>query len=74
MLYCALVKKFIDDPNRIRMSEHHYIKKDEEIKKLYEDIPEALINNYNFPFRFNFKPKKSKPILLSISNIKNVSR
>ena len=31
-------------------------------KKLYKDLPEALENNYNFPLRFNFKPKKSKPI------------
>ena len=35
---------------------------------LYSDIPEALENNYNFHLRFNFKPKKSKPILPSISN------
>ena len=35
---------------------------------LYSDIPEALENNYNFNLRFNFKPKKSKPILPSIAN------
>ena len=36
--------------------------------KLYSDIPEALENNFNFHLRFNFKPKKSKPILPSIAN------
>ncbi len=72
-LLCIGQKKVIDDPNRLRMSKHHYLKKDEEIKKIYSDIPEALINNYNFPLRFNFKPKKSKPILPSISNNKNIS-
>ncbi len=72
-LLCIGQKKIIDDPNRLRMSKHHYLKKDEEIKKIYSDIPEALINNYNFPLRFKFKPKKSKPILPSISNNKNVS-
>ena len=39
--------------------------------KLYSDIPEALENNYNFHLRFNFKPKKSKPILPSISHSEN---
>ena len=36
--------------------------------KLYSDIPEALENNFNFPLRFNYKPRKSKPILPSIAN------
>ena len=35
-------------------------------KKVFRDIPEALENNYNFPYRFNFKPKKSNPILSSL--------
>ena len=35
---------------------------------LYSDIPEALENNFNFHLRFNFKLKKSKPILPSIAN------
>ncbi|MDC0545149.1 DNA polymerase III subunit alpha, partial [Pelagibacteraceae bacterium] len=36
-------------------------------------IPEALENNYNFHLRFNFKLKKSKPILPSIPNDQNNS-
>jgi DNA polymerase III subunit alpha len=72
-LICIGEKNFIDDPNRFRYSKHHYIKTKEEILDLYKDIPEALENNYNFPLRFNFKPKKSKPILPSISNNKNIS-
>jgi len=72
-LMCIGNKEFIDDQNRFRYSNQHYLKKSEEIKKLYKDIPEALENNYNFPLRFNFKPKKSKPILPSISNNKNIS-
>ena len=43
------------------------------MQKIYSDIPEALENNYNFPLRFSFKPKKSKPILPSISNNINKS-
>ena len=72
-LICIGEKQFIDDQNRFRYSDQHYLKKNEEIKKLYEDIPEALENNYNFPLRFSFKPKKSKPILPSISNKRNIS-
>ena len=72
-LICIGEKQFIDDKNRFRYSNQHYLKKNEEIKKLYKDLPEALENNYNFPLRFNFKPKKSKPILPSISNNKDIS-
>ena len=72
-LICIGEKRFIDDQNRFRFSDQHYFKTSEELKKIYQDIPEALENNYNFPLRFNFKPKKSKPILPSISNNKNVS-
>ena len=57
-LICIGEKKIIDDPNRFRYSREHYLKNQQEIKKLYKDIPEALINNYKFPFRFNFKLKK----------------
>ena len=72
-LICIGEKRFIDDQNRFRYSDQHYIKSNIELKNLYKDIPEALENNYNFPYRFNFKPKKSKPILPSISNNKNIS-
>ena len=72
-LICIGEKKFIEDPNRFRYSDQHYIKKSEELKKLYRDIPEALENNYNFPLRFRFKPKGSKPILPSISTNKNTT-
>jgi len=72
-LICIGEKKFIDDQNRFRYSNQHYLKKSEDLKKLYSDIPEALENNYNFPLRFSFKPKKSKPILPSISENENIS-
>ena len=72
-LICIGEKQFIDDKNRFRYNNQHYIKKTEELEKLYKDIPEALENNYNFPLRFNFKPKKSKPILPSISGNKDTS-
>ena len=67
-LICIGEKNFVDDKNRFRYSNQHYFKSQEELENLYSDIPEALENNYNFHLRFNFKPKKSKPILPSIAN------
>ena len=65
-LICIGEKNYIDDTKRIKYSSEHYLKKDEELISLFEDIPEALENNYNFPYRFSFKPKKSSPILPTI--------
>ena len=72
-LICIGEKRFVDDKNRFKYSNQHYLKKNEELLKLYSDIPEALENNYNFHLRFNYKPKKSKPILPSIANDQNSS-
>ncbi len=70
-LRCIGEKSFIDDENRFKFSNEHFFKTNDDIVKLYSDIPEALENNYNFHLRFNFKPKKSKPILPSISHSEN---
>ena len=34
--------------------------------EIFKDLPEALENNYNLPFRCNFRPIPSKPILPNI--------
>jgi len=65
-LLCIGEKTYVDEKNRKRYTNQHYIKSSDEIKKLYSDIPEALENNYNFPYRFNYKPKTSKPVLPSL--------
>ncbi len=65
-LICIGEKNFIDDKKRKKYSNEHYLKKSQSLVKLFEDIPEALENNYNFPLRFSYKPKKSKPILPTI--------
>ena len=72
-LRCIGEKNFIDDKNRFKLSNQHFFRHTNELAKLYSDVPEALENNYNFHLRFNFKPKKSKPILPSISNTYNRS-
>ena len=72
-LVCIGQKNFVDDPNRQKFSDEHFIKKNEDIIDLFKDIPEALENNYNFPYRFNFKPKKSPPVLPTIKTENNVT-
>ena len=72
-LICIGEKNFVEDKNRFRYNNQHYLKPQEELERLYSDIPEALENNYNFNLRFNFKPKKSKPILPSIASNESVS-
>ena len=72
-LICIGNKDFVDNSNRIKYNKQHFIKKIEDLEKLFIDIPEALENNYNFPIRFNFKPKKSIPILPSIRTNKNTN-
>jgi len=67
-LKCIGEKTFIDDKNRFKFSNEHYLKKHSDLEELYSDIPEALENNYNFHLRFSFKPKKSKPILPTLKN------
>ncbi len=67
-LRCIGEKNFVDDKNRFILSNQHFLKQNNDLKELYSDIPEALENNYNFHLRFNFKPKKSKPILPTISS------
>ena len=72
-LVCIGQKNFINETNRVKYSDQHYFKKNNELFELFKDIPEALENNYNFPYRFNFKPKKSIPVLPTIKTKKNVT-
>ena len=69
-LTCIGSKTYVNEKNRIKYSDQHYFKSDEEMSKLFFDLPEALENNYNLPFRCNFKPNFSKPVLPNISSEK----
>tara|TARA_B100000700_G_scaffold183168_1_gene202082 strand:- start:11446 stop:14874 length:3429 start_codon:yes stop_codon:yes gene_type:complete len=72
-LLCIGEKTYINEKNRKRYTNQHYIKSSEEIQKLFADLPEALENNYNFPLRFSYKLKKSNPILPTLKTSKNRS-
>ena len=70
-LVCVGEKTFVDDKNRKKFSNNHYLKDTNDIKNLFKDIPEALENNFNFPKRFSYKPKKTKPKLPNLILEKN---
>ena len=70
-LICIKNKTYINEKNRVRFNDQHYFKKDSEMAELFSDIPEALENNYNFPYRCSFRPLFSKPILPNISSEKD---
>ena len=69
-LICIKNKTYINEKNRIKLSNQHYLKNNSEMSELFADIPEALENNYNFPYRCSFRPVFSKPILPNISTEK----
>jgi DNA polymerase III subunit alpha len=69
-LVCIKNKTYVNDKNRMKLSDQHYLKNNLEMSELFADLPEALENNYNFPFRSSFKPMFSKPILPNISSEK----
>ena len=52
-LLCIGEKTYVDEKNRKKFTDEHYLKNSEEMKQIYDDLPEALENNYLFPFRFN---------------------
>ncbi|MDC0215523.1 DNA polymerase III subunit alpha [Candidatus Pelagibacter sp.] len=70
-LTCIGSKTYVNEKNRIKYSNHHYLKTDDEMSKLFFDLPQALENNYNLPLRCNYKPAFSKPVLPNISSEKD---
>jgi DNA polymerase-3 subunit alpha len=46
-LICIGSKTYLNDKNRIKLSNQHYFKSNEEMKSVFFDLPEALENNYN---------------------------
>ena len=70
-LICIKNKTYVNEKNRLKYSDQHYLKNNSEMSELFTDLPEALENNYNFPFRCSFRPLFSKPILPNISSEKD---
>ena len=72
-LMCIGSKNYINDKNRSKLSDNHYFKNDDEMYRLFSDLPEALENNYYLPLRCNYRPTSSKPLLPNINSKKNIT-
>ncbi len=70
-LICIGNKTYVNEKNRLKLSDQHYLKTNSEMSEMFADLPEALENNYNFPLRCNFRPLFSSPILPNISSDKD---
>ncbi len=67
-LICIGNKTYVNEKNRLRFTDQHYLKTNSEMSELFADLPEALENNYNFPLRCSYRPLFSNPILPNISS------
>ena len=68
---CVGEKTYVNVNDRRKYTSAHYLKTAEEMHKLFSDLPEALENNLNFPYRISYRPKNSLPILPSIQTNQN---
>ncbi len=66
-LMCIGQKTYINDQKRLKLTNNHHFKSSSEMSEIFKDLPEALENNYNLPYRCDFRPITSKPILPNIS-------
>ncbi len=71
-LICIGEKTYVNEKKRKKYSEEHYLKSSEQMIEIFSDLPEALENNFNFPFKCNYKPKSSLPILPNIRVSKDI--
>ena len=67
-LMCIGSKVYINDKTRTKLTNNHYFKNNDEMTKLFSDLPEALENNFNLPLRCSYRPINSKPLLPNISS------
>ena len=71
---CVGEKTYVNIKDRRKYTDSHYLKTSEEMYQLFNDLPDALENNANFPLRVSYRPKNSSPILPNIqsSKVKNI--
>ena len=67
---CIGEKTYVNVKDRRKYSDEHYLKNSDEMYKLFHDLPDALENNANFPYKISFRPKNSLPVLPKIKNTK----
>ena len=72
---CVGEKTYVLVNDRRKYTNAHYLKTTKEMYELFRDLPEALENNANFPYRISYRPKNSSPVLPNIQTdeTKNVN-
>ncbi len=60
---CIAEGRYVDEPNRRRLTPEHYLKTAEEMKALFADIPEAIENTCRIAQRTGFAAPDRNPIL-----------
>ena len=68
---CIGEKTYVNVKDRRKYTSEHYLKTSKEMYQLFHDLPDALENNANFPFRVSYRPKNSLPILPNIQTSKS---
>jgi len=63
---CIGEKTYVNVKDRRKYSNHHYLKRADEMYEIFKDLPDALTNNENFPLRISYRPTNSPPILPNI--------
>ena len=67
---CIGEKTYINVKDRRKYSNEHYLKSSAEMEKIFYDLPEALKNNINFPYKCSYRPRNSLPVLPNIQTNK----
>jgi DNA polymerase-3 subunit alpha len=62
-LICIGTAKDLDDPNRMRYTRQEWFKTQDEMKKLFADVPESIINTAEIADKVEFFELDHKPIM-----------
>ncbi|MBV1887029.1 MAG: DNA polymerase III subunit alpha, partial [Parvibaculaceae bacterium] len=62
-LICISEGRYVTEEDRRRMTPEHYFKSQDEMVKLFEDLPEAISNTVEIARRCAFRPRTHAPIL-----------
>ena len=62
-LLCIAGGRYVSEEDRRRVTPEHFFKSSEEMKKLFEDLPEAILNTVHIAERCSFMPLPHDPRL-----------
>ncbi len=72
-LLCIAQKSTVNNTQRILSNENIYFKSSDEMKNIFNDIPELVKNNFNVAISCNFFPEETRPKLPKFHNELNLS-